>query len=163
MGRVEFIFTIGYEGASLVSLIEVLKRRKVTLVLDVRRDAWSRRTCFRKGELEKELSDEGIIYRHEPGLGVPKEVRERFRDGADPNGFAAWYSNGALLTHRDLLGELAELVGSRATALLCYEADPRRCHRSLLALELGRRARLPIRHLNCGALELDGGALRLDY
>jgi len=141
------IFTIGYEGASLVSLIGALRQSGVAALLDVRRDPWSRRPEFRKRGLEKALAAAGIAYRHEPRLGVPKEMRERFRDCAAPEIFAAWYADEVLGKTPDLLRELSESVKSTPTALLCYEADPARCHRNPLALELGRLTGLPVRHL----------------
>ncbi|MCX7021043.1 MAG: DUF488 domain-containing protein [bacterium] len=152
-----FIFTIGYEGASLVSFIGTLKHEGIAALLDVRRDPWSRRPDFRKRGLEPALAAADIAYRHEPRLGVPKEVRERFRDGTDPAGFAgallaslrfaAWYAAEVLGKNQDLLRELSESVKSTPIALLCYEADPARCHRGLLALELASLTGLPIRHL----------------
>jgi len=141
------IYTVGYEGASLVSLIDALKREGVAAVLDVRRDPWSRRPEFRKRALEAALAVAGIAYRHEPRLGVPWEIRERFRDGTDPEGFAAWYATEVLGGEGDLLRELSASVGSTPTALLCYEADPTRCHRSLLTLEFARLTGLPVHHL----------------
>jgi uncharacterized protein (DUF488 family) len=141
------IFTIGYEGASLVSVIGVLRQSGVAALLDVRRDPWSRRPEFRKRGLEQALTAAGIAYRHEPRLGVPREVRERFRDGTALEAFAAWYAAEVLGKNPDLLRELSESVESTPTALLCYEADPARCHRNLLAQELGRLTNLPVRHL----------------
>ncbi|MCK4593226.1 DUF488 domain-containing protein [bacterium] len=158
----ESLYTIGYEGASLVSLIAALRRNSAALVLDVRRDPYSRKAGFKKRELEKALPAEGIAYRHEPRLGVPKEIRESFRGNVDPSSFAAWYRSEVLPVYPDLLEELAKLVGSTPTVLLCYEADPRRCHRSHLALELSRRSGLRVMHLSPFNLELNGGAFRLD-
>ncbi|HUT99628.1 MAG TPA: DUF488 domain-containing protein [bacterium] len=142
-----YIFTIGYEGASLVSFIGTLEREGIATLLDVRRDPWSRRPEFRKRGLEEALAVAGIAYRNEPRLGVPRDIRERFRDGAAPEIFAAWYAAEVLAKNTDLLRELSESVKSTPTALLCYEADPARCHRALLALELARLTGLPVRHL----------------
>ncbi len=155
------IFTIGYEGASLVSLIGVLRRNSVVLVLDVRRDPYSRKAGFKKRELEKALPAEGIAYHHEPRLGVPKEIRESFRGNVDPSSFAAWYCSEVLPVYPDLLEELAKLVRLTPAVLLCYEADPHRCHRSHLALELSRLSGLRIKHLSPFNLELTDGAFRL--
>jgi uncharacterized protein (DUF488 family) len=141
------IFTIGYEGASLVSVIGTLKREGVAALLDVRRDPVSRRPEFRKRKLEEALSAAGVAYRHEPRLGVPKAERDRFRDCADPKVFTDWYAAKILGLNPDLLREVAESVASTPTALLCYEADPARCHRTPLALELARLTGLPVRHL----------------
>jgi uncharacterized protein (DUF488 family) len=141
------IFTIGYEGASLVSFIDTLKREGVAALLDVRRDPWSRRPEFRKHGLEEALAAAAVVYRHEPRLGVPREIRERFRGGTDPAGFAAWYDVEVLGRNPDLVRELSDFIKSTPTALLCYEADPARCHRSLLARELARLTHLPVRHL----------------
>jgi len=140
------IFTVGYEGASLVSLIGALRQSGVAALLDVRRDPVSRRPEFRKRRLEEALSASGIAYRHESRLGVPKAERDRFRK--NPTGLAAWYAAEILGPNPDLLRELSESVESTPTALLCYEADPARCHRNLLAQELGRLTGLPVRHLD---------------
>ncbi len=141
------LFTIGYEGASLVSFIDTLGREGVAALLDVRRDPWSRRPEFRKRGLEEALAAVDIAYRHEPRLGVPREIRERFRGGTDPEGFSDWYAAEVLGKNPDLVRELSDSVLSTPTALACYEADPARCHRSLLALELARLTHLPVRHL----------------
>ncbi len=143
----DFIYTIGYEGASLVSFIDTLKREGVAVLLDVRRDPWSRRPEFRKRALEEALAAVDIAYRHEPRLGVPREVRERFRGGKAPEDFAAWYVAEVLGQNPDLVRGVSDSVKSTPTALACYEADPARCHRSLLARELSRLTHLPVRHL----------------
>jgi uncharacterized protein (DUF488 family) len=141
------IFTIGYEGASLVSFIGTLVSAGVAALLDVRRDPWSRRPEFRKHALEETLAAAGIAYRHEPRLGVPREIRQCFRGGKAPKEFAAWYAAEVLSRESGLVREISESVVSTSTALLCYEADPAHCHRSLLARELGRSTGLTVRHL----------------
>jgi uncharacterized protein (DUF488 family) len=47
------------------------------------------------------------------------------------------------------LGELEELVrGGRRVCLLCFEADPAHCHRTLVAEALAVRLPIEIRHLH---------------
>jgi len=147
MVKERFIFTVGYEGAPLVSFLGMLEGDGVAVLLDVRRDAFSRRPEFRKRAFEEALAAAGVAYRHEPRLGVPKEVREHFRGEVEPEGFAAWYAACVLEKNPALVEELAVLATSTPTALFCYEADPARCHRSLLARELARRTGLSVRHL----------------
>jgi len=51
----------------------------------------------------------------------------------------------------DLDALLAELPADGATALLCVEADPEACHRSLIAERLTERHGLPVGHVRPAA------------
>jgi uncharacterized protein (DUF488 family) len=52
------------------------------------------------------------------------------------------------LEARDDLDRLAELVaGGRRVCLLCFEADPAHCHRSLVGDALGAMVPISVEHL----------------
>ncbi|HVC49529.1 MAG TPA: DUF488 domain-containing protein, partial [Burkholderiales bacterium] len=130
------IRTIGYEDSSINEFIETLVSTNITFVLDIREIPVSRRKGFSKKILSQRLINEGIGYRHVKALGSPKEIRDRLRKSGDFERFFNEYDR-YLLTQQDCLKSIAdELTGS--VALLCYERDPKYCHRKSVARELSK-------------------------
>lgn len=130
------IRTIGYENSSIDDFIETLHAANITVLLDVREIALSRRKGFSKSALSARLAKEGIVYRHEKELGSPKPIRDKLKSGGDYASFFEQYDK-YLSTKRNLLHAIAdELVGS--VVLLCYERDPNQCHRKSVARELSK-------------------------
>jgi uncharacterized protein (DUF488 family) len=138
--------TIGYEGVSLDAFIATLKAAKVTLLLDVRELPISRRRGFSKTALSAALSRAGIAYQHERALGAPRHVRHRLRDDGNLERYFADFRE-YLSSQRRLLDELAGSLSGRVT-LLCYERNPKECHRSVVVSALARRAKLGVSHLS---------------
>ena len=119
---------IGYQGRTLDALIERLRSASITTLIDVRELPWSRRPEFAKQRLAARLAHEGMRYVHVASAGNPRENR---KSGAAGDEILARYR--AHLAERPAVLEaiLAEARGERA-ALLCYEADEKACHRSVL-------------------------------
>ena len=130
------LFTIGYEGASLEGLLLALRQAGVTLLVDTRERAQSRRPGFSKTALRTALEADGIGYRHLRALGTPPAIRKDYKLTHDFASMRRGYL-AHLATQGEALEELAQLVAAQPTALLCYEADPAECHRSLIAGRLG--------------------------
>jgi uncharacterized protein YeaO (DUF488 family) len=90
----------------------------------------------------------GIGYRHLRGLGTPAEGRAAARAGQFDRFERIFRDHLAGLEAQADLAELERLVGDgRRVCLLCLEADPRRCHRSIVAEELSRRLGVEVHHL----------------
>jgi uncharacterized protein (DUF488 family) len=138
------VATIGYEGATPDRLVAALKEAGVATLVDVRAIANSRRPGFAKRALSAAMAEAGIGYVHLPALGTPAAGRQAARSGK-PEVMRRLFA--AHLTGTEAQAALAEL-GDRArrehVCLLCLEADPRHCHRTLVAEALD----LPIRHLS---------------
>lgn len=133
------IWTIGYENDVQAAVIDRLKRAGVDLVVDVRAVASSRKAGFSKTLLAGGLQAAGIDYVHLRALGTPKAGRQAVRAG-HPEQMEAIYAEHLAEPESQLaLQQLRELAGARRAALLCYEADPAHCHRTILAGELNRR------------------------
>lgn len=142
------LFTIGYEGAAQRDLIETLRAEGVARLIDVRALPLSRKPGFSKRVLAASVEAAGIAYTHLRALGTPKPGRDAARRG-DVATLARVY--GAHLATPEAEAALAEahtLAASGASCLLCFEADPVCCHRSIVAERLG----LPVRHLRCHTL-----------
>ncbi|HET9598213.1 MAG TPA: DUF488 domain-containing protein [Anaeromyxobacteraceae bacterium] len=125
------VFTVGYEGRTPADLVRRLREAGVTRVVDVRASARSPRPGFSRAPLGRALEAAGIAYRHLPEVGNPFHAEA----AADLAGVLARYREH-LAAHPEAEAALATAVADAPTALLCAEANPRRCHRSVLAERL---------------------------
>ena len=87
------------------------------------------------------LGEHGIAYEHRRALGTPPDLRVLYRAGRTAEAAAA-YREHVEATAAGALDDLAaELDAGPPTALLCLEAEPAECHRSVVCAAL--RARRP--------------------
>ena len=142
------ISTIGYEAATVPLFLETLQEARVDLLVDVRAVASSRRPGFAKTRLAANLQEAGIEYLHLRGLGTPAEGRAAARAGRYAELREIYREHLATPEAQDDLEALADLVRSgRRVCLLCLEADPAHCHRSLVAAALASLLPLEVTHL----------------
>lgn len=133
------IYTIGYEGADPDRFEAALAGAGVALVADVRAVALSRKRGFSKNGLRAGLAEAGIAYRHWIDLGTPKAGRDAARAG-DVAGLTRIYCEQLATPGAETaLEELAAVAAERPTCLLCFERDPRFCHRRIVAERLAGR------------------------
>jgi uncharacterized protein (DUF488 family) len=126
------IFTIGYESATVAEFLAALKQAGVERVIDIRAVPNSRRPGFSKNLLRNELAEVGIDYVHLRALGTPADGRAAARAGRTED-LKRIYSGQLELP--EAIAESArmlDLAKERPSALLCYEREPRGCHRTLL-------------------------------
>ncbi|HEY1446964.1 MAG TPA: DUF488 domain-containing protein [Caulobacteraceae bacterium] len=131
--------TIGYEGATLAEVIAKLWTAGVTLVVDVRAIAASRRPGFSKGILAASLAEAGIDYRHLRALGTPKAGRVAAHAGRTEEMRIIYEGHLHEPEAQAALGAAAELALHQPAALLCFEADAGRCHRAIVAQHIHER------------------------
>ncbi|WP_137126846.1 DUF488 family protein [Roseomonas sp. HF4] len=144
MSRAPPVFTIGYEDATPDALLATLKRAGVATLVDVRALANSRRPGFAKGALSAALTGAGIGYLHLRALGTPAEGRAAVRSGRPEVMRRIFAAHLAGTEAQAALADLADLARHGPVCLLCLEADPRTCHRTLVAEAVG----LPVVHLD---------------
>ena len=130
------LFTIGYEGETQPAVIDRLKGAGVEVVADVRAVAASRRAGFSKTVLSNSLNEAGIDYVHLRALGTPKPGRDAAHKGHVAEMHAIYAEHMEEPASQLAFEELRALAGERKTALLCYEADPAGCHRTILSKRL---------------------------
>jgi len=126
------LFTVGYEGRCFDEILNLLRRNSIEIVVDVRHLPHSRKEGFSKSILNQRLDSNGIQYMHLRKLGSPPGVRRRYQKHEDINTYFNEYSrylDGQLPT----LEQLARLSRRENTCLLCLEAEPLHCHRSVIA------------------------------
>lgn len=129
------LWTVGYEGADQGAFLATLEAAGVTLLADTRERAQSRRRGYSKTPLSQALAERGIGYRHLRTLGTPPPVRKAYKLDHDFQALEAAYTLH-LATQGEALEELGALAARERVALLCFEADPKACHRSLIARRL---------------------------
>jgi len=135
--RVPFLGGIGYQGQSVELFLELLKEQGITLVIDVRENAYSQRPDF-SSSLRERLGNAGIGYEHQKSLGAPKSIRQLHRHGENDEEFMRQYA-GYLDAHRHVVDELVRRIEGQRVALLCYEQDPSQCHRTAIIAALRGR------------------------
>ncbi len=129
------IFTIGHSTRTIDEFVELLKTNGVTMLVDVRTVPRSRHNPqFNKETLPNTLISHEIKYIHMPNIGGlrhPKHVsinlawrNSSFRGYAD-------YMQTQEFT--DNLLKIIALARENCLALMCAEALPWRCHRSLIS------------------------------
>ena len=129
------LFTIGHSTRSTEELIELLRNHEVSLLVDVRTLPRSRHNPqFEKARLEQSLTDAGIAYRHEPGLGgLRKPSEDSINAGWKNAGFRGYADYMQTPKFAERVDDLLARARETRTALMCAEAVPWRCHRSLIA------------------------------
>ena len=127
------LFTIGYEGSTLPSVLDLLREAGVTLLIDVRAVAASRKPGFSKRLLAAGLAEAGIDYEHLQPLGTPKDGRLAVRAGHPETMRRIYRTHMTGDAPRAALERATSLAGDRPACLLCFEHDPAQCHRRLVA------------------------------
>ena len=140
--------TIGYENDTQAGAIGKLKAAGVKIVLDVRAVASSRKAGFSKNILAASLAEVGIDYLHLQKLGTPKTGRDAARAGRIAEMRKIYEAHLADEPAAQVeLARAGEIASARKAALLCYEADPAGCHRSIVAQRLKEQLGLQIEDL----------------
>jgi uncharacterized protein (DUF488 family) len=129
------IMTIGHSTHTIEEFIGVLRAHGATCVVDVRTVPRSRHNPqFNKASLPGSLEKAGLGYVHLPGLGglrhaKPDSLNVGWRN-ASFRGYADYMQTSEFAQS---LEEVIRLANQHSIVLMCAEAVPWRCHRSLIA------------------------------
>lgn len=142
------ILTAGHSTRPIGEFLGLLRAHGVELVADVRTVPRSRRNPqFNREALPASLAAEGIEYLHMPELGGLRRPRKDSINSAWRNesfrGYADYMQTPEFAA---ALARLIELGSGRRVAVMCAEAVPWRCHRSLIADALAARG-IEVRHI----------------
>lgn len=142
------VTTIGYEGTAVPAFLDALRAADVAVVVDVRAVASSRRPGFAKTRLAGNLEEAGIGYVHLRGLGTPADGRAAARAGRHAEMHRIFREHLRTdVAGADMEALVSLVEGGRRLCLLCFEADPAHCHRTLVAEALAARTPVEVRHL----------------
>jgi len=142
------VYTVGHSTLSLDEFLARLRAHGVAGIADVRRFPASRRhPQYGRDRLAPELERHGIRYDWLEALGGRRAPRpDSPHAGWRVAGFRGYadYMDGNQFA--SALAALLDLGGARATAIMCAEAVPWRCHRQLVADALVARG-VEVRHI----------------
>ena len=129
------VLTIGHSTRTLEEFIALLQAHGVTRVVDVRTVPRSRYVPqFNKDSLPESLKKDGLRYVHMPGLGGLRHAkRDSLNMGWRNSSFRGYADYMQTAEFEQSLEELIHLANHDRIALMCAEAVPWRCHRSLIA------------------------------
>ncbi len=130
------LYTIGHSTRPFDEFVEALKSFNVRTLVDIRTIPRSQRVPqFNQDALRASLPRRRIRYRHVPGLGGLRRARADSQNTAWRNlsfrGFADYMGTPQFSTAVEEVRMLAQEMGP--VAMMCAEAVPWRCHRSLVA------------------------------
>jgi uncharacterized protein (DUF488 family) len=135
------IFTIGHSTRAFEQFLEFLRAHRIQRVIDIRTIPRSRRNPQYSIEtLGRSLKAAGIEYLHLKELGGLRHAKPDSKNlgwhNASFRGYADYMGTPEFET---ALSCAIELCQNKPTALMCAEAVPWRCHRSLVADALTAR------------------------
>jgi uncharacterized protein (DUF488 family) len=128
------VLTIGHSTRTLDEFIALLKAHGVTFVVDVRTIPRSRHNPqFNRDSLPDSLKKAGIGYVHMPGLGGLRHAKhDSINAGWRNASFRGYADYMQTPEFEKQIEELIQLAKDHRIALMCAEALPWRCHRSLI-------------------------------
>ncbi|MDD5435795.1 MAG: DUF488 domain-containing protein [Nitrospira sp.] len=129
------IFTIGHSTRPVETFMQLLEVNRVTRIIDIRTIPRSRyNPQYNSDILFDTLAKTGIAYQHLTGLGGLRRTQPDSPNtgwhNASFRGFADYMQTAEF---EENLQFLIRLVKKEIIALMCAEALPWRCHRSLIA------------------------------
>ncbi len=135
------IYTIGHSTRTIDDFVGLLKRYGVREVADVRTIPMSRRNPqFNQNALRRSLERAGLRYAHLKKLGgLRRAKKDSINLGWRNASFRGFADHMATAEFAAGLAELMKIARARKTAVMCAEAVPWRCHRSLIGDALSKK------------------------
>jgi len=131
------LFTIGYEGKSLETYINLLIVNNVKVLCDVRKNPLSKKWGFSKSLLKDACEKVNIRYMHIPQLGIESEERHDLKTFSDYKKLFETYEKTTLMDNNSYLLSIIQILQeNQRVALTCFEKDVCMCHRGVVAKNL---------------------------
>jgi uncharacterized protein (DUF488 family) len=129
------IWTIGHSTRTAEDFLELLAENQIELLADVRQFPTSQRVPWsKKTALASILRERGIDYEHFHGLGgyrkpIARSVNTAWRNSS----FRGYADHMSTSEFAESLNRLIARASEKRTAIMCAEAVPWKCHRSVLS------------------------------
>lgn len=142
------LFTVGHSTRPIDEFLALLVEHRIARVVDVRTIPRSRHNPqFNQDALPPALERAGVVYTHLPALGGLRHARKDSLNTAWKNvSFRGFADYMATPEFDRALEELIAVAAVERVAIVCAEAVPWRCHRSLIADALTARG-LEVTHI----------------
>jgi uncharacterized protein (DUF488 family) len=128
------IYTIGHSTHPIDEFIKILRAYGIELLVDVRTIPMSRHNPqFNQAGLEQSLQEHGVRYAHLKALGgLRGTTKASINTGWRNLSFRGYADYMQTEEFRTGIERLIKLAQAQPTAIMCAEAVPWRCHRSLI-------------------------------
>ena len=128
------IFTIGHSTRTIEEFLSILQAHGIQRLVDIRSLPKSRRVPqFNDDALAASLHQQGIDYVHLKTLGGLRHAKkDSINTGWRNASFRGYADYMATKEFREGISRLLDLAREKRTAIMCAEAVPWRCHRSLV-------------------------------
>lgn len=129
------LWTIGHSTRPIAELLELLRAHEIVLLADVRTVPRSRHNPqFNTQPLAKSLAEAGMRYQHSAQLGgLRKPKKDSVNTGWRNESFRGYADYMQTGEFKRAIEELMAYGKNQRTVIMCAEAVPWRCHRSLIA------------------------------
>lgn len=134
--RRKTIFSIGHSTRKVKDFINLLKLHQIEQLIDVRHYPGSKHCPqFGKTRLKNSLEKNGIKYLHLENLGGRRspDKKSALNNGWRSPQFRGYADYMLTKEFKDGLKVLMESAKKNQSAIMCAEAVPWRCHRSLIS------------------------------
>jgi len=134
MNKVLRVFTIGHSTRPIEDFLNLLKHYNITELVDIRTIPKSRHNPqFNGQELAHVLRNHHIGYRHQKNLGGLRHTHVGSINMAWRNASFRGYADYMQTKEfEDGIKELIKIAHEKTVIIMCSEAVPWRCHRSLV-------------------------------
>ena len=135
------IFTVGHSTRSIDEFVELLRAHGIKGIVDIRSIPRSRHNPqFNADDLKQSLQREHMSYKHIKELGgLRRAKKDSINLGWRNASFRGFADYMATQEFSEGLEALTKIANTRETAIMCAEAVPWRCHRSLIADALTKK------------------------
>jgi uncharacterized protein (DUF488 family) len=142
------IWTVGHSTRQIGEFTDLLRAHEIHLLVDVRTIPRSRHNPqFNENRLAGSLKGAGLLSLHMPALGGLRKARkDSINDGWRNASFRGYADYMQTEEFPRALEELMACGRDKNTVIMCAEAVPWRCHRSLIADALVSRG-WEVRHI----------------
>ena len=149
------IHTIGHSDHTTAAFVELLCSHRITLVVDVRSQPYSRwAPQFNREALARDLEDAGIGYCFlGDRLGGRPADPELYGPGQERPDYARVAQTSA---YRAGIDQLLDLAWTGRVAVVCSEGDHRHCHRNLLIAQTLLERGVRVHHIQPDGTTVEG-------
>jgi uncharacterized protein (DUF488 family) len=128
------VLTIGHSTRSIEEFLAILKAHEIVCIVDARTVPKSRHVPHYNAEqLSSELATQGIDYVHLKSLGGLRQAsKDSINTGWRNASFRGYADYMGTEEFRKGIDRLLDLARKKRSAIMCAEAVPWRCHRSLI-------------------------------
>lgn len=130
------VYTIGYEGKTVDAFFNLLLKKGIETIIDVRANPVSRKYGF-AGRRMKEIGEHlGLEYRHFPELGISSSERATISGYKSFQHLFTRYEQHIQNHCVPEIREVGNYMQNKPSVLVCVEKDVEDCHRSRLAIAI---------------------------